>query len=198
MIAIAVVLALILGVFGVGYVLATGGEDAEVPAASTPPGLADHEPIHRAERGSIGRPRGRLTTPEPEAAVLEDGRHFVYARSVSEGATGPELTFDLAYFYMGEEAAQVAADRGDESPPTNGYYIVNDNPMLRTMPIAPSAMVRYVPERSVLRAEAGEPRRVERGRERHGETDYPNMRYVGWWITVQDGEIVRIVMQWVP
>jgi hypothetical protein len=54
------------------------------------------------------------------------------------------LTFDLAEFLTGEAAAQAAAEHGDESPPPNDYYIVNDNPKLRTMPIAPDATIQAI------------------------------------------------------
>lgn len=35
-------------------------------------------------------------------------------------------------------------DRGDESPPPNGYYIVNANPLLREFPLAVSVEIAVV------------------------------------------------------
>lgn len=37
---------------------------------------------------------------------------------------------------IGEEANEAAAERGDESPVSNDYYIVNDDPELRTLDVS--------------------------------------------------------------
>jgi hypothetical protein len=195
-IAIGVVLALILGAFGVGYVLAGGGDETPAPPRSASPSEPSSPSRDPSESPSMTP--SETVTPEPDVAVLEDGRHYVYAKEVADGSAGPELTFDLAYFYTGEEAAQVAADRGDESPPPNDYYIVNDNPKLRTMPIAPDAIVRYVPDGTCCNPKAGDLDAWSEAVNGTAQTDYPNMRYTGWWITVRDGAIERIAMQWVP
>ena len=75
--------------------------------------------------------------PEP---VIEDGKHFVF---VKKGKVGdPDtLTFDLAIFLTGKEAREAAAEAGDEVPVPNDVYIVNDNPKLRTVPLAPTAKI---------------------------------------------------------
>jgi len=195
-VALGVVLALILGAFGVGYVLASGGDETPTPAGSTSPSEPSSPSPEPSESSSVIP--SATATAEPAAAALEDGRHYVYAEAVSEGATGPELTFDLAYFYTGEEAAQEAADRGDESPPPNDYYIVNDNPKLRTLPIGPDTVVRYVPDGTCCNLKAGDIDAWSEAVNGTAPTDYPDMRYTGWWITVRDGAIERVAMQWVP
>ena len=73
-----------------------------------------------------------LPAPSPE---LEDGHHFGFIRSIDpEGAT---LVLDLAYFLTGEEANQASEEHGGENPVPNDYYIVNDNPKLRTLALSP-------------------------------------------------------------
>lgn len=67
-----------------------------------------------------------------EATTSE--KQFCFMRSGTwEGAT-PNLTVDYAELLEGDDAAAAATAHGSESPPPNGYYIVNDNPKLRTFP----------------------------------------------------------------
>jgi hypothetical protein len=91
-----------------------------------------------APSGATGR-TADATGPTGSAAELEDGRHFGWIKAIDPSGS---MTFDLAYFYTGDEANQVAADRADETPVPNDYYIVNDNPKVRTLAIAPAAEIR--------------------------------------------------------
>jgi hypothetical protein len=78
--------------------------------------------------------------PTAEASpTIEDGRNFAFIKAVDTSSDPVTVTFDLAYFLQGDAAAQAAKDHGDEYPPPNDYYIVNDNPKLRTVPLAPEA-----------------------------------------------------------
>jgi hypothetical protein len=195
-IAIVVVLALVLGAFGFGYVLASGGNDivptpASIPASSSDSPTASPEPSE-----SPSEEASESVSPAPSGDLLPDGRYFVYAKAVSEGAVGPELTFDLAYFLTDEAAQEAATAAGDEF--VNGYYIVNDNPKLRTMPLSPDAIVRYVPEGTCCNLKAGDLDAWSAAVNGTAQTDYPNMDPTGWWIRVEGGEIVRIAQQWVP
>ncbi len=195
-IAIAVVLSLVLGAFGVGYVLATGGNDVSptpVPSAAS----SSERPTPSPEPSeSPSEEASESVSPAPPDDVLPDGRSFVYAKDVSEGTDGTELTFDLAYFLTDEAAQEAAAAHGDEV--VNGYYIVNDNPKLRSMPISPDAIVRYVPEGTCCQLKSGNLDAWSAAVNGTAQTDYPNMTYTGWWIGVEGGEIVRIAQQWVP
>ncbi len=74
-------------------------------------------------------------SPSPSPA-LEDGRHFGYIKSAQVTAQPQLIIFDLAYLLTGDEANQAAADRGLETPVPNDYFIVNDNPKLRVLPVA--------------------------------------------------------------
>lgn len=79
-------------------------------------------------------PDSPTPTSEPPAAELEDGRHFGFVRSVDVGGT--VVVFDLAYFLTGDAATEAAEAHGDEAPPPNDYYIVNDNPKLRHLELS--------------------------------------------------------------
>jgi hypothetical protein len=81
-------------------------------------------------------------SPSPSVDVVEDGRHAAYIREVD--AAGRAVTFDRIEFLTGEAA--VKAWRKDnptstQPGPDNDYFIVNDNPKLRTMQIAPDAEI---------------------------------------------------------
>ncbi|MHB1017260.1 MAG: hypothetical protein ACYC2X_05180 [Coriobacteriia bacterium] len=54
------------------------------------------------------------------------------------------LVVDYIQFLTGEDAAIAAADRGDESPPPNDYYIVNDNTRLREFTVQDGISVMTV------------------------------------------------------
>jgi hypothetical protein len=127
---------------------------------------------------------------------LEDGRHFVFVKRLHGTPPNAEMTFDLAYFLTGDAANQAAAANGDETPVPNDYYIVNDNPLLRTMPIAPSVEIDAIDwthccdPTSVSYADWAAS--IEHPTEAlHGTES-------GWWITIVDERIVKIEEQYTP
>ena len=86
---------------------------------------------------------GRSGGPIQGVAALEDGRHFGYIHSVDvEGRT---VEFDLAYWLSGEEANQAYQEAtGDTGPVPNDHFVVNDNPRLRTLPLAQDLRLRLL------------------------------------------------------
>jgi hypothetical protein len=178
-----------------GALIALSSEDrAESPnvtPSDTPPDEPSDEPTESPEPSES-------ETPEPsESPVLEDGHHFVYVRRASHPDTGPvTVRFDLAYFYTGERAEQEAAERGDEV--ANDYYIVNDNPRLRTLPLADDVEVKYVLASQCCELQ---PWDIDPWLEAIGlstnPSDYPG-RNVPWWFTVEGGQITRIEQQYLP
>lgn len=134
-------------------------------------------------------------TPSP---ALEDGRHFGYIRSVDADAM--TLRFDLAYFLTGEEANQAAAEHGDEVPVPNDYYIVNDNPRLRTLPIAADVEVWVIDWShccDLVRGELGPFLDAFATRHHPWDALYQGRR-APYWLTVRDGAVVRIEVQYLP
>ncbi len=132
---------------------------------------------------------------------LEDGRHFGYVRSVD--VDGGAIEFDLAYFLSGEEANQAYQEAtGDSGPVPNDHFVVNDNPMLRTLSLAPDMRLRlldwnhccdtFFDGELALFAEAiGEQADVTDG----------DLIYRGqsqWWITVENGVVTEIEEQYSP
>jgi len=134
------------------------------------------------------------STPAPPtpAPVIEDGRHFVFVKR----AKGGDLTFDLAEFYSGEEANEIAQERGDEVPVPNDVYIVNDNPKLRTVPAADAKI-------SVLDWSSCCDVIVDLSFDDFaGYVAHPTDEFHGtsspYWIRVKGGEIVSMEEQYLP
>ena len=149
--------------------------------------------------GSVGPEPGEPGSPGE--ALLEDGRHFGYIRSVDvEGRT---ISFDLAYFLSGEEANLAYQEAtGDTGPVPNDHFVVNDNPMLRTLTLAPDARLRLLDWNNccetffdgdlALFAQAiGEQADVADG-------DLIYRRQSQWWITVENGVVIEIEEQYSP
>jgi hypothetical protein len=149
--------------------------------------------------GSVGSEPGEPGSPGE--ALLGDGRHFGYVRSVD--VDGGAIEFDLAYFLSGEEANQAYQEAtGESGPVPNDHFVVNDNPMLRTLTLAPDARLRLLDWNNccdsffdgdlALFAEAiGEQADVTDG----------DLIYRGqsqWWITVENGVVTEIEEQYSP
>jgi hypothetical protein len=176
-----------------GALIALSDDDERAQTTSPTPSTT---PTQTAETSETPEP---TETPEPSKSPspsLQDGRHFVYVKraSTSDGTT--RIRFDLAYFYQGERAEREAAERGDEV--VSGYYIVNDNPRLRTLRLADDVEVEYIPEDQCCELQ---PWDVDDWVEAIGlstdPTNYPGAN-VPWWFTVEGGEITRIEQQYLP
>jgi len=190
-----VIAAIVVGllVFVVGYVLgAGGGENAASPSptAATSRPSASHTPTGSASPSSL---------PEPSGDELPDGKYFVLLTDLQGGEEGPLLIqYDLTYFYTGDEANQIAASRGDETPVPNGVYIVNDNPKLRLAPLAEHFTVRYIPEGSGSETVPAPQDRFLAWLGQTEQTDFPPKEYTYWWVTIEGGEVTTIEQQYLP
>ena len=135
-------------------------------------------------------------------AELEDGRHFGFIETVD--APGGSITFDLAYFFTGDEANEVAAERGDETPDPNDYYVVNDNPRLRDLALAPDVTIsvfdwnRCCDEQVVVDITTF----ADVMAQPDGSVEMDGQLYYGvlspYWVTVEDGVVTEIEEQYLP
>jgi hypothetical protein len=193
---IVAVIALIAAAFGGGYLLAhdNGGPEA---ASSTSPSVTT-SPTPTTSHSS-NPPVSVTASPSAESGTqLQDGRYFVYAKKVAGGGDSLKLTFDLAYLLGGQAASDAAAAHGDP-PPEDSYYIVNDNPLLRTVPISPDVIVRYIPT-GALNQVALKPGNIDGWSAAVNGTAMTDYRdgSAGWWIVIQGGEIASIKQQYFP
>jgi hypothetical protein len=188
----AIVLALLS--IGAGALIALSDDEraqtTDPTSSSTP--TQTPEPSGSSEPSASG-------TPEPsgsESPILEDGHHFVYVTTASVSDAGKvRARFDLAYFYEGERAKREAAERGDEV--VDGYYIVNDNPRLRTLPLADDVEVEYIPDSNCCELQPGNIDVWVEAILATNPTDYAGTN-VPWWFTVEGGRITRIEQQYLP
>ena len=123
---------------------------------------------------------------ETGKSELEDGRHYGLWSSFEIGDTIAFGEFDLAYFLTGAEAEAAAAERGDEV--NNDYYVVNDNPRLRTLIAEGDTEV-------LVLADVGSPDLVPTNVADFAVDRHPDS---GFWVTIADGIVTKIEEQFVP
>ena len=157
--------------------------DPPHPPTSAPavdPGPVATVPLPALEDG----PAGMGCNPGGDS--LNDGQWFGFV----SGGDDTSLELDLACWFSGTAAEEAAAEDGEESPPPNDYYVRNQNPQLRSLPIAADAQVLWYP--------TGDPHSgtivsyADWLTERSG--GYP----LGVWVTIIDGSVTSVTEQWVP
>ncbi len=172
----------------------TGSEGLTASATASPTSPATSEPTE-SESPEPTQSESPSATSAPE---LEDGRHFGFIRSVDVPAQ--TMRFDLAYFLMGDEANQAAAEHGDEVPVPNDYYIVNDNPKLRTLAVSPDVEVWVIDWADCCDLVSGEvqPFMDAFATKHHAWDALYSGSEAPYWVTVQDGRVVKIEVQYLP
>jgi hypothetical protein len=173
----------------------TGGSDAS-SAATTAGGSAPSTPA--SPTASVSETPEATTSP-----LIEDGRNFAFVKKVDTSSDPMTVTYDLAYFLTGDEAARAAKDHGDESPPPNDYYVVNDNPKLRTVALAPDARLVLLDWTACCDDTfAGSLEDFARAINRGREITVDGAIYKGgmspYWLVARGGTIVRIEEQYLP
>jgi hypothetical protein len=188
-------------VFGLGYLLGSGGTDQQAasspPLTTTPP--TSETPSATPTEHASPTPSA-IPTAEPAGDTLPDGRYFVQLTDIQGGEEGPlQLQYDLAYFLTGADANQAAADRGLETPVPNDYFIVNDNPKLRLTPLEGVYSVKYIPEGSGLSTPVKAHEAQFLGWMGESvQTDFPPKDTSWWWITIANGSVTKIEQQYLP
>jgi hypothetical protein len=146
-----------------------------------------------------GSVRGAEPTPFP-GALLEDGRHFGYVRSVD--ADAGTIEFDLAYFLSGEEANAAYQEAGGTGPVPNDHFVVNDNPKLRTLTLAPDVRLRLLDWNHCCETFFdGDLALFAKAIGARADVADGDLIYRGqsqWWITVENGFVTEIEEQYSP
>lgn len=170
----------------------TGSPSVSVPASDGPTGTGSPEPTDSEGPEPSEDPS---QAPAPE---LEDGRHFGFIRSVD--VQEQTMRFDLAYFLTGDEANEAAADHGDEVPVPNDYYIVNDNPKLRLLAVAPNVEIWVIDWQDCCDLVHGEvqPFMDAFATKHHAWDALYQGSQAPYWVTVDEGVIVTIEVQYLP
>lgn len=195
LIAGAIALAFLSIVAGALIALSDDDERTQTPSPSATP-TQTSQPSESPEPSEIPEPSETSEPSGSQSPSLDDGHHFVYVKSASRAENGAtRVRFDLAYFYQGQRAEREAADRGDEV--VSGYYIVNDNPRLRTMPLADDVEVEYIPSSQCCELQAGDIDAWVEAVLETNPTDYAGTN-APWWLTVEGGRITLVEQQYLP
>jgi hypothetical protein len=127
-----------------------------------------------------------LGAPAPPPA-LADGKHPAFLTTVD--VAHRTVTLDLVELLTGDAAKKrFQQDHPGEQGPDNDYYVVNDNPLLRTLPVSGQVQVTVAsgdPNQPIGKAFADLP-------------GYVAAHKVLFWLTVAHGEVTRIDQIWVP
>ncbi|GIV00572.1 MAG: hypothetical protein KatS3mg014_2187 [Actinomycetota bacterium] len=88
-------------------------------------------------------------TGAPDPTALADGTYPTFVRGVD--VRGATLTVDVIRIFEGREAVRAAIEDGVPRKDARGYryqpvYVRNENPLLRTLPVAPQVDIRFVGE----------------------------------------------------
>jgi len=152
---IAAALALGVGVTGV-YALAGGGSSSGAgpdPAVTSLPTSPSATATVTSSPPATPRP-STTVPPRPDPTALADGTYPTFVRAVDlDGAT---VEVDVLQVFVGAEAHQAAIEDGVSWNDVrfNPVYIRNENPLLRTLPVARDAHIKLLgmceaPSRSI-------------------------------------------------
>lgn len=137
--------------------------------------------------------------PSPMANDVSHQATFITKNGVADGGD-PTLTFDYVQWLTGSAATKAAKAHGDTVE--NDYYVVNDNPKLRTFPVAPSVVIVLHPGngpqysrtftldefKSLMAAETAT----------YAGRFYSWSPETTYYVTIKNGKVTRIDHQWVP
>jgi hypothetical protein len=144
-----------LGAGGLALVFATTGMVSALAGRSAPaaeaskPSAAEVSPSSiaaapAASPSSTQRSAGPSITSSAAGPVLADGTYPTYIRRVDvEGAT---ITADVIQVFEGDAAIEAALEDGESSSEAQYLYVYirNQNPRLRTLPVARDLSIQFV------------------------------------------------------
>lgn len=167
-----------------------GTGTAETTAATGPqsPPATEQPPVEPPVVDTGDREGSTGPTDRQPGLVLE-----VIASSGS-----PVLRVDYVQFLTGGEAADAATVHGDESPPPNDYYIVNDNPWIREFPIQASIPVTVVTNNDGTSDPAGHTITLDQWIAALSGPSADAYKASLYWVTTSNGIVTEIDAQYVP
>lgn len=204
------VLALLLGIGG-GW-LARGGEvgkleekvselesqglesDAETDTAEVAP------TIEQSGSGAGQAPLTASSQPATAAEVTAGPTEVQpgYVVSVADVGGTWKLQIDYIQFLTGADAAAAATAHGDESPPPNDYYVVNDNPKIREFPVQAGIGVIVVTNTDGTWDPSGHAMSLSEWTSAMSGPYADAFKSCIYWVTVNNGTITGIEAQYVP
>lgn len=147
---------------------------------------------------SVAPDAGTATDPAATGAPASPERVPALVASVRDEGGAVMLTVDYIQFLTGTEAAAAAADRGDESPPPNDYYIVNDNARLREFRVQDGIAVMTVVRDDGGSDPGGHALPLADWVERLSGPTGDAFRSSFYWLTISGDTITTIEQQYLP
>ena len=168
---------------------------ALVPAAACSDGGSDAASTTSTSSSSMSTSLS-TTTSAAQVETLDDGRHFVFVKSLTPTADGYEIEFDLARWFTGDAAVSACTEDGgsDCNPPPNDYYIRNVTDRLWTLPVDERAGVRVVSRTCCGTVQSSLDALAERGFGMRADGSAGD----SFWLTAEEDVIVRIEEQYRP
>jgi len=136
---------------------------------------------------------------------LTDGKYLGILVAVGANQDPPRLVIDVEQWFTGDAATQAARQDGQlppgETSVPNGYYIRNQNPRWRTIPLDPATTVSLTVWPN---GQVGAPQVMTLDRFGvlfnviAGGARADALHVVPYWITVRDGQVVAIDQRYLP
>lgn len=174
--------------------LASGCSDSRQPETAPAAG-----PSSPATAASPTSPEEASPTPSPARTTaassgdLTDGRHP--ARITHVDPSHGRITVDVVQLFIGAAAAQAARQDGStDIPPPNDVWIRNTNPTLRTLPVTPAAPITVNVHGT---AESGSST-TNIAKTLAQLADIGDLDSGIFWLTITDGQVIRIAEQYLP
>lgn len=132
---------------------------------------------------------------------LADGVYLGFLQP--EGTAENQVAFDLAVWFSGPDANRAAAEDGEtEIPVPNDFYIRNDSPKVFTVPVSRDLAVTSIwfeyPDDQDLEPDLISYGDLLAALAAPAEDRLAVLRFDPWWISIEDGKVVRLDEQYVP
>lgn len=166
---------------------------------------ASAEASMAAEQVTPTAPEEPTSTSVPAPSALAPGAvakpkvetQFTFIKKATQSGSASTIVADYAQLLTGDAAAVAATAHGDESPPPNDYYIVNDNPKLRTLPVRSDATVKLTTKSDgTTVGPSGYSVTLTKFVQLYNST--PAIHAAPYHITLTDGTVSAITEQYVP
>lgn len=108
------------------------------------------------------------------------------------------MRIDYVQWLTGPEANAAATAHGDESPPPNDYYVVNDNPKIREFPIQDGIPVTVVTNNDGTSDSEGHTITLAQWVAALSGPNAGAFKATIYWVTITDGTVTAIEAQYVP
>ncbi len=134
---------------------------------------------------------------KPASSAREESttqKKFAFVGKAFSEDSAVWLALDYAEFLTDPDAIKAATTKtGDEYPPPNDYYVYNPNAKLREFRFADDAAITIM----LYGPEDTEKLTPEEFLEAFAD-NADQVADAGYWVTIEDGEITRLVEQWAP